>query len=85
MVYISVSVTHNYLRYTLKITVLWVCTSYNLSTKVWKDSAKSKAASESFSIDSAKLRNNAPKIITNALTLSGAKHEIKKFYKTLEI
>ena len=42
-------------------------------------------ASKSFSIDSAKLWNNAPAEITNALTLHGAKREIKKYCKNLEL
>ena len=55
------------------------------TVKLWKDSAKTKVASESFSIDAAKLWNNATDEIKNALTLRGAKREIKKFCKTLEI
>ena len=54
------------------------------TTKMWKDSSKSKAASESISIDSARLWNCAPADIKNATTLSGAKREIKKFCKLLE-
>ena len=54
------------------------------TTKLWKDHAKTKAASESFSIDSAKLWNNAQAEITGALTLYGATREIKKYCKTLE-
>ena len=54
------------------------------TSKKWKDSAKSKAASESISIDSAKLWNNAPEVIKNAITLRGAKREIKKYCKLLE-
>ena len=46
---------------------------------------KSKAGSESVSIDAAKLWNNAPAEIKNALTLKGAKREIKKFCKTFEM
>ena len=48
------------------------------TTKMWKDSAKSKAASESISIDCAKLWNNAPEEIKNASTIFSAKREIKK-------
>ena len=55
------------------------------TVKLWKESAKTKVASESFSIDAAKLWNNATDEIKNALTLRGAKREIKKFCKTLEI
>ena len=45
----------------------------------------SKAARESISIDCAKLWNNAPLEIKNAPTLTGAKREIKKFCKLLQI
>ena len=55
------------------------------TSKIWKDFAKSKPAKESLSIDAAKLWNNAPKIITEAQTLCGAKREIKKYCKTLEV
>ena len=52
--------------------------------KKWKDSAKTKAARESMSIDCAKLWNNAPLEIKNATTKGMAKREIKKFSKTLQ-
>ena len=55
------------------------------TTKIWKDSARSKAASESISIDSAKLWNLAPKEVKDAQTLWSAKSAIKKYCKTLEI
>ena len=55
------------------------------TTKQWKDSAKTKAASESLSIDAARLWNNATVEIKNAPTLRGAKREIKKFCKTLQM
>ena len=48
------------------------------SIQIWKDDAKFKAASESFSRDTAKLWNNAPIKIKNAPNLSCAKREIKK-------
>ena len=53
--------------------------------KKWKDSAKSKAAKESMSIDCAKLWNIAPSEVTNAATKTVAKKEIKKFARTLEM
>ena len=53
--------------------------------KMWKDSAKTKAARESMSIDCAKLWNAAPLQIKNANTKATAKREIKKFAMTLEI
>ena len=55
------------------------------SVKKWNDSAKTKAARESMSIDCARLWNIAPPEIINAATQSAAKREIKKFSKTLEM
>ena len=55
------------------------------TTKMWKDSAKTKAASESLSIDAAKLWNNAPTEIKTAPTLRVAKKAIKKYCKLLEL
>ena len=55
------------------------------TTKKWKDSAKSKAARESMSIDCARLWNIAPPEIINAVTQSAAKREIKKFSRSLEL
>ena len=54
------------------------------TTITWKDSAKTKAANESISIDSARLWNNAPPDIKNAHTLWTAKKAIKKYCKNLE-
>ena len=53
------------------------------TTKLWKNTAKTKAANESIGIDTAKLWNNAPAEIKNSLTLSSAKREIKKYCRTL--
>ena len=55
------------------------------SIKIWKDSSISKAGSESIGIDTAKLWNNAPPEITNAMTLGLAKSAVKKYCKQLEI
>ena len=55
------------------------------SEKLWKDTARTKAGTESFSIDSAKLWNTIPDDIKNAPTIGIAKHAIKKFCKTLEL
>ena len=55
------------------------------TTKLWKDSAKSKAANESFSIDTARLWNNASSEIKNAPTLGRAKSGIKKYCKNIEL
>ena len=55
------------------------------SEKLWKDTARTKAGAESFSIDSAKLWNTIPDDIKNAPTIGIAKHAIKKFCKTLEL
>ena len=54
------------------------------TVKKWKDSARTKAAKESMSIDCAKLWNNAPPEIINATSKEMAKREIKKFSKTLK-
>ena len=54
------------------------------TTKVWKDTAKTKAASESISIDCAKLWNHAPAEVKNAPTLWAAKKAIKKHCKQFE-
>ena len=54
------------------------------TTKKWKDSAKTKAARESMSIDCTRLWNIDPPEITNAVTKCAAKREIKKFARTLE-
>ena len=53
------------------------------SIKQWKDESSSTAARISFSRDTAKLWNNAPVAITNAISLYSAKREIKSFCKTL--
>ena len=55
------------------------------TTKKWKDFAVSKATRESISIDCAKLWNNAPEVIKNTPTLTGARREIKKFCRLLEV
>ena len=55
-----------------------------ITIRKWKDSAKTKAARESMSIDCARLWNIALSVITNAVTKSAAKREIKKFVRTLE-
>ena len=51
--------------------------------KLWKDEAKTSAAKISFSRDTAKLWNNAPTVITNAISLNCAKREIKKYCKSV--
>ena len=55
------------------------------TTKMRKDSAKTKTSSESIGIDCAKLWKNAPLEIKKATTLYGAKSEIKKFCRLIEI
>ena len=51
----------------------------------WKEHSKYKIASESFTIDTAKLWNQADHNIRTAKTLGFAKSLIKEFCKTLEI
>ena len=48
------------------------------SIKEWKDSAGSKLAEESFTIDTARLWNHAPLAIKNAKTIQAAKTHIEK-------
>ena len=55
------------------------------SVKEWKDDFKTRAASENVSRDTARLWNNAPLNIRNALTLYSAKTVIKKYVRNLEI
>ena len=47
------------------------------TVKLWKDEARTRAASESISRYRAKLWNNAPTTIKNAPTLSCAKRKTK--------
>ena len=51
--------------------------------KLWNDEAKTSAAKISFSRDTAKLWNNAPTVITSAISLNCAKREVKKYCKSL--
>ena len=55
------------------------------SIKLWKDTAKTKAGVNSFSIDTAKVWNNCPEVIKTAKTIGIAKSAIKKYCKSLEI
>ena len=55
------------------------------SIKMWKDNAKTKTATNSFSIDTAKIWNNCPEVIKQAKSIGIAKSEIKKYSETLEI
>ena len=55
------------------------------TVKLWKDEARTRAASESISRDCAKLWNNAPTTIKNAPTLSCAKKEIKIYCRSFEL
>ena len=58
--------------------------SVRLATqRQWNDSAKYKASEMSCSRDCAKLWNDVPLQIKSAKTLSCAKREIKKYFKTL--
>ena len=55
------------------------------SIKMWKDNAKTRTGSNSFSIDTAKLWNNCPEGIKNACSLSITKKKIKLYSKTFEL
>ena len=53
--------------------------------KIWKDNAKTKTGTNSFSIDTAKIWNNCPEVIKQARSLGIAKSEIKKYCKSFEL
>ena len=55
------------------------------SCREWNQDAKTTAEMESFSINAAKIWNNAPASIKNATSLLKAKNEIKKYCKTLPV
>ena len=55
------------------------------SLKIWKDNAKTKTGTNSFSIDTAKLWNNCPEVIKQARSVGIAKSEIKKYCKSFEL
>ena len=55
------------------------------SLKIWKDSAKSKSGTNSFSIDTAKIWNNCPEVIKQARSVGIAKSEIKKHCKSFQL
>ena len=55
------------------------------STRIWNQDARSSAAKESFSRNAAKIWNNAPENIKNALNLKSAKKQIAKHCKSLPI
>ena len=60
-------------------------TKVNNFRPVSNQDAKSTAEKESFSRNSAKIWNNAPDSIKTAMTLRGAKSEIKKHCKYLPV
>ena len=55
------------------------------STKLWKDNARTKIGSNSFSIDTAKLWNECPEEKKTACSIGIAKKAIKKYCATFEI
>ena len=55
------------------------------SIKRWKDTAKTKTGTNSFSIDTAKIWNNCPEAIKQAKSIGIAKSEIKKYCKSFEL
>ena len=55
------------------------------SIKLWKDNARTKTGSCSFSIDTAKLWNGCPETIKSASSLGIAKKLIKSYCASLEI
>ena len=55
------------------------------TNRVFNDSARLKIASQSFSIDAARIWNLGPASITESNTITMAKRAIQKFVKTLPI
>ena len=55
------------------------------SLKIWKDNAKTKTGTNSFSIDTAKLWNNCPEEIKQARSVGIAKSVIKEHCKTFQL
>ena len=55
------------------------------SSRIWNQDARSEAAKESFSRNAAKIWNNAPLIIKNAINIKSAKKEKTRHCKTLPI
>ena len=55
------------------------------TNREWKEHFKYKVASESFTIDTAKLWNHVDTSIKEALSLGIAKSSIKKYCRTLKI
>ena len=55
------------------------------SIKLWKDNARTKSGSSSFSIDTAKIWNQCPELIKTASSIGIAKKAIKKYCVTFEL
>ena len=55
------------------------------SIKLWKDNAKTKTGSCSFSIDTAKLWNGCPEVIKTVSSIGIAKKAIKIYCASLEV
>ena len=51
----------------------------------WKESARSKIGTNSFSLEGAKLWNSCPEVIKHTTSVGIAKNEIKKHFKTLQL
>ena len=55
------------------------------SIRIWKEDGRTDAARESFSRNTAKIWNQAPMTIKDAMTLSLAKKRVKEYCKSLPI
>ena len=55
------------------------------SVRLWKEDGKSSTARESFSRNTAKIWNQAPKTIKEAKTLNAAKKSVIEYCKTLPV
>ena len=55
------------------------------SVRLWREDGKTSAARESFTRNSAKIWNQAPRAIKEAMTLYQAKKCVKDYCKTLPV
>ena len=61
------------------------CELRESSTRIWKEDGRSSAARESFTRSTAKIWNQAPSAIKNAVTMAQAKKLIKEHCKSLPV
>ena len=61
------------------------CELRESSTRIWKEDGRTYAARESFTRSTAKIWNQAPSAIKNAVTMAQAKKLIKEHCKSLPV